>query len=155
MSSPWTYALIGLAVIALACSSHVPRAWRWIGVGGLSFFVSTLFLDYGPMPEWHPLVTFVCDATVCFVLFFTYMEYGGSDWELGVFIAFLCSTLSSLLRMGGFIPADWVYASMLELCNAGALLWIIWTGLIEMVGRHENSPVHQLRSHLLHPRDPL
>jgi hypothetical protein len=83
------------------------------------------------------------------------MEYGGSDWELGVFVAFMCSTLASLLRMGGFVQAEWVYASLLELCNAGALLWITWTGLIEMVGRHENSPVHQLRATLLHPRNPL
>lgn len=153
MDSPWTYALIGLALIALACSARVPRAWRWIGLGAASFFVSTLFLDYGPSPQWHPLVTFACDALVCFVIFFTYMEHGGQDWEIGVFLAFMCSSLTSLLRMGGAIPADWVYASMLELCNAGALLWIIWTGLIEMVGRHENSPVHSVRAGLLRSRD--
>jgi hypothetical protein len=155
MTSPWTYALIILAMVALATSVRVPRAWRWIGLGGLSFFASTLFLDYGPWPQWHPLFTFGCDIMVCFVIFLTYMEYGGSDWELGVFVAFMCSTLASLLRMGGFVQAEWVYASLLELCNAGALLWITWTGLIEMVGRHENSPVHQLRATLLHPRNPL
>ena len=107
MTSPWTYALILMAAIALMCSVRVPRAWRWIGLGGASFF------------------------------------------------AFLCSTLSSLLRMGGFIPDGWVYPALLELCNAGALLWIIWTGLIEMVGRHENSPLHHMRASLLHARDPL
>jgi len=136
MTSPWTYALILMAAIALMCSVRVPRAWRWIGLGGASFFASTLFLDYGPWPEWHPLFTFGCDAAVCF-------------------IAFLCSTLSSLLRMGGFIPDGWVYPALLELCNAGALLWIIWTGLIEMVGRHENSPLHHMHASLLHARDPL
>jgi signal transduction histidine kinase len=155
MSSPWTWALIIMALVALYCSSHVPRAWRWIGAGGLSFFATTLFLDYSPAPQWHPLFTFGCDAAVCFLIFFTYMEHGGSDWELGVFLAFLCSTLASLLRMGGFVPDNWVYPAMLELCNAGALLWIISTGLIEMVGRHENSPVHRLRAGLLHPRDPV
>lgn len=155
MTSPWTYALIFMAAIAMMCSVRVPRAWRWIGAGGLSFFASTLFLDYGPWPEWHPLFTFGCDAAVCFVIFLTYMEYGGTDYEFGVFIAFLCSTLASLLRMGGFIPDGWVYPALLELCNAGALLWIIWTGLIEMVGRHENSPLHRMRASLLHARDPL
>lgn len=155
MDSPWTWALIVLALIALAASSHIPRAWRWIALGGLSFFITTLYLDYGPEPQFHPLLTFVCDAGVCVAIFTTYMLYGGQDWEIGVFVAFLCSALASLLRMGGFIPADWAYAGLLELCNAGALLWIIGTGLIEMVGRHENSPVHSLRAYLLHARDPL
>lgn len=154
MSSPWTYALIFLALIAMSASVQVPRAWRWIGLGAVSFFASTLFLDYGPWPAWHPLFTFGCDAMVCAVLFITYMEFGGSDWELGVFIAFMCSCLASMLQMGGFIHSLWVYPSLLELCNAGALLWIIWTGLVEMVGRHENSPVHGLRASLLHPRNP-
>lgn len=155
MSSPWTWALIAMALVAMAFSYHVPRAWQWIGLGGCSFLISTLFLDYGPWPQWHPLVTFFCDATVCFVIFSVYMQHGGHDWELGVFLAFLCSTLASLLRMGGFVSADWVYAGLLELCNAGALLWIMWTGLIEMVGRHENSPAHSLRASLLHPRNSI
>lgn len=155
MNSPWTWALFALTAVALSCSYRVPRAWRWIAVGGASFFISTLYLDYGPMPQFHPLVTFLCDAGVCVVIFAVYMLHGGHDWELGVFIAFMCSALASLLRMGGFVPIDWVYAGLLELCNAGALLWITWTGLIEMVGRHENSPVHSLRANLLHSRHTL
>jgi len=155
MTSPWTWALIAMAFVAMAFSYRVPRAWRWIGVGGVSFVLSTLYLDYGPEPLFHPLVTFICDAAVCLVIFAAYMQHGGQDWEVGVFIAFLCSCLASLLRMGGIVQVDWVYAGMLELCNAGALLWIIWTGLIEMVGRHENSPVHSLRASLLHARNPL
>jgi len=152
MDSPWTLALIIMAGVALALSTGVPRAWRWIALGGLSFFASTLFLDYGPWPQWHPVFTFACDALVCFVIFLTYMEFGGHDWELGVFIAFTASCFASLFRLAGWIPIDWVYASTLELCNAGALLWITWTGIIEKIGRHENSPVHSLRSGLLHAR---
>jgi hypothetical protein len=152
MESPWTYALIGLALVALYFSAGVPRAWRWIAVGGASFFISTLFLDYGPAPHWHPFVTFACDAAVCLIIVLTYLNHGGQDWEIGVFIAFLCSMLVSLLRIGGAVPIDWVYASLLELANVGALLWITWTGVIETVGRHENSPVHSLRAGLLRSR---
>ena len=38
MLSPWTWGLVAIAIVTLACSWNVPRAWRWIGLGGLSFF---------------------------------------------------------------------------------------------------------------------
>lgn len=152
MSSPWTWALVGLAIIALTCSRSLPRAWRWIGFGGVAFFATTLFLDYGPWPKLHPLASFICDAVVCFAIYHTYMHDDGADWEIAVFIAFLCSCLASLFVMAKWIPTGWVYASVQEACNAGALLWITWTGLIEMFGRHENSPVHSMRASLLRTR---
>jgi hypothetical protein len=148
MDSPWTYALIALALIAGAFSYGVPRAWRWIGLGGVSFFVTTAFLDYGDRPDLHPFLTLACDALVCLFIFRGFRE----EWEIGVFIAFLCSCFASLLRIGGFVPAPWVYASLLELCNAGALLWITGIGLIDLIGRNENSPVHHWRRHLRHAR---
>jgi hypothetical protein len=121
----------------------------------LSFFVTTLFLDYGSWPEWHPLLSFICDAAICAAVFYTYMNGDGADWEIAVFIAFMCSCLASLFVMAHWIPHNWIYASVQEACNAGALLWIIGTGCIEMVGRHENSPVHTVRASLLRTRDLL
>lgn len=149
MTSPWTYGLIAIALVTMALSYRVPRAWLWIGCGGLSFFASTLFYDYYGMPQWHAPITFLCDTMVCVAIFNFYEE----DWELGIFIAFLCSTSCSMLMLAGAIPEQWVYASLLEVCNLGALLWIGTMGIIEMIGRHEDSYFHSLRNHLHHARD--
>lgn len=151
MDSPWTYALIFLALIAMALSWRVPRAWWWIAAGGASFFVTTLFLDYGDHPEMHPILTFSCDALVCVLVISSYRE----DWELGIAIAFLASVFSSVLRIGGAIQEDWVYAALLEACNAGALLCIAGTGIIDTVGRHEGSRFHRFYSRLHSPRHSL
>lgn len=148
MTSLWTYGLFIVAIVALACSVHVPRAWRWIGLGGLSFFVSTLFQDYAGRPDLQPFVTLGCDALVCWAIFRWHRE----TWEIGVYTAFLCSTFASLLFIG-FKFEHWVYASLLEIANLAALLCIIGTGLIDMVGRNANSPVHLVRVHLRHAHD--
>lgn len=151
MSSPYTWALIAVAIFAAALSYQVPRAGRWIALGALSFFASTVFLDYTPWHDLHPVFTFFCDFVVCIVIGVTYFHRGGKDWELGVFIAFMCSCFSSLLMMG-FRLEPWLYASLLELCNLAALLWIIGIGVVDLVGRHENSRFHGLRHMLYHSR---
>lgn len=151
MTSPWTFALIAMALAAMAFSYRIPRAWWWIACGGLSFAVTTLYLDMSGNPELHPILTLACDALVCLAIFRYYRE----DWELGVFIAFLASVFSSVLRIGGFIPEPWVYASLLELCNAGALLCITGTGIVDMLGRHEGSRFHPLRVRLHSARHSL
>lgn len=145
MSSPYTWALIAVALIAAALSYQIPRAWKWIALGGVSFFASTLFLDFTPWTEWHPIFTFMCDFAVCLVIGFVHFHRGGADWELGVFIAFMCSCFASLLMLALKLE-PWLYASLLELCNLAALLWIIRTGIIDMAGRHENSRFHHLRA---------
>ncbi len=116
-----------------------------------SFIVSTLYLDYGDNPDLHPILTLACDALVCLAIFRYYRE----DWELGVFIAFLASVFSSVLRIGGFIPEQWVYASLLELTNLGALLCIAGTGIVDMLGRHASSRLHPLRARLHSSRHSL
>lgn len=150
MDSPWTWALIAMTVVVMVFSYQVPRAWSWIGIGSLSFFVTTAFLDYGDRPDLHPFLTFACDALVCGLIFRFYQQ----DWEVGVFIAFLCSCFASLLMIGFRLDAV-VYASLLELCNAGALLWIGWTGLIDLIGRHENSAFHRMYRRLHSARHSL
>lgn len=147
MHSPWTYALIFIALVIMALSYRVPRAWLWVGCGGVSFFVSTLFMTYVG-PDMHPVLTLACDALVCWTVFNYYEE----DWELGVFLAYMVSVFSSLMMIGGFINQDWVYASLLEACNLCALLWIGTTGVIDMVGKNEDSIVHSFRQRIRHAR---
>lgn len=151
MDSPWTFALIAMALAAMAFSYRVPRAWWWIAAGGASFAVTTLYLDLSGNPSMHPILTLACDALVCLMIFRCYRE----DWELGVFIAFLASVFSSVLRIGGFIPEPWVYASLLEMANLGALLCIGGTGIVDMLGRHEGSRLHHLRGRLHSARHSL
>lgn len=149
MASPWTWMLIAVAFVTLALSYHVPRAWRWIGLGGLSFVVTTLFLDHSGRPDLHPFLSFACDALVCLAIFRWYK----AEWELGVFLAFMCSCFASILRIGGFIPDPVVYASLQELANLSALLWIGGTGILSMIGRNDSSPFHRLFVRLYSPRE--
>lgn len=154
MTSPWTWGLVAIAIATLACSWHVPRAWRWIGLGGLSFFASTAFLNYSGRPDLHPFFTFGCDTLVCCAIAHTYFKKGGEDWELGVFIAFMCSSFASILFIGLRFE-QWVYASLLEICNLAALLWIAGTGVVDRVGRHENSAFHPVYCHLHRTHHPF
>lgn len=145
MASPYTWALIAVALVVAALSYQVPRAWLWLGLGALSFFVSTLFQDFAGRPDLQPFVTLGCDSLVCLAIYRAHRE----AWELPVYIAFMCSVFSSLIFIA-FKFEHWVYASLLELCNLGALLWIGGTGLVDMLGRHENSAFHPWRVHLRH-----
>lgn len=147
MFSPWSLALIVFAFIALACSVRVPRAWRWIGLGGLSFVISTLFQDFAGRPDLQPFVTLGCDALVCLSIYRWHKE----NWEIAIYIAFLCSVFASLIFIG-FKFDHWIYASLLELCNVAALLCITGTGIVDLIGRNENSPVHSWRVHFRHAR---
>ncbi len=132
MDSPWTWALIGLALVAMALSWNVPRAWWWIGAGGLSFFVSTLYFDYGGNHHMHPILTFSCDTSVCIAIYSKAKE----KWEILIFAAYWMSVLSSLMMFAGWIPNQIVYASLLELCNLCAILAISATGIVQMIGKH-------------------
>jgi hypothetical protein len=150
MDSPWTYALIVVALIVMAVSYRVPRAWRWIGVGALSFFASTLFGDYVDR-GLHPFFTLLCDTTVCVSVYAFYEE----DWEVGVFLAFLVSVFCSALKLGGFIGIGWVYPSLLEICNLGALLWISHVGILQLIGSGASDPVRNWNHHLHRSRHSL
>lgn len=149
MNSPWTLGLIAIALVTLGCSYRLPHAWWWIGLGGLDFFATTLFKDYGPSPDIHPFFTAGCDGLVCFIILRNYRE----NWELGVALAFLISIFCSCVALG-FQPLvkDWVYASLLELCNLAAMLCIAATGVAEAIGKNAGSPFHSIRSTLRHAR---
>lgn len=138
MFNPWAYSLMALAVIVMIIARNVPRAWLWIGVGGASFVISSLYWDYGKH-ELHPILTLTCDSLVCLIVYRRSQEM----WELGVFLAYFGSVFSSLLQLGGFIIATWHYAALLELCNAMALLWIGYTGIIDTIGANETSTFHR------------
>lgn len=149
MDSIWTWSLVAVAFVSMALSYRVPRAWWWIGAGGLSFFVTTLFLDYSGRPDLHPFLSFACDALVCLCIFRWYQ----SEWELGVFLAFMCSCFASILRIGGFIPDQWVYASLQEMANLAALACIGGTGIVSMIGKDVHSPFHRYAMRLHSPRE--
>lgn len=151
MDSPYTWALVAMALVAMAFSYQVNHAWRWVAAGGASFFASTLFLDFGDRPDLHPFLTLGCDALV----FLLVLKYWKEDWELGVAIAFLASVFCSLMKIWGLLPAPWVYPSLLELANLGALLCITTTGIVDLAGRRENSPLNSVRARFHSPRHHL
>jgi len=146
MDSPYTWALIALALVAMALSWNVPRAWMWIGAGGASFFASTLFYDYGGNHHMHPILTLSCDSLVCAALY-----YGAREkWELLVFGAFWLSVLSSLLMIGKFIDNQIVYASLLEVFNLCAILAISGTGIVQMIDKYGHSILFHNFNRYLH-----
>lgn len=148
MQSGWTWALVAFALVTLALSYRVPRAWRWMAWGGASFFASTLFFDYAGRPDLHPFFTAACDGLVCGYVLYQYQEH----WELGIALAYLMSVFSSCLMLGTFIHSQIVYASLLEICNLSAMICISTTGVLEMIGRDERSPFHTLRDFVRHAR---
>lgn len=150
MFNPYAYALIGYAIFSLVMTCVTPRAWFWIGLGGASFVASSLYWDYGDR-QYHPIFTFTCDALFCLALHLWAKE----RWELGIFLFFLTSVFASLLKIGGFIPNNTVYASLLELCNWAALFWISGIGLMDLINRYEDSFLRGLHSSLHSARHSL
>jgi hypothetical protein len=143
MFNPWAYSILVLALVALVASWTLPRARLWIAIGMTSFLASSLQWDFGDR-EFHPIFTLACDALVCLAL-----HIGGREkWELGVFAAFLVSVFCSLLRLGGFIPNGILYASLLELCNYCALLWIGGMGTMERFSKNEGALFYPVRRDL-------
>lgn len=155
MNNPWAYSIIVLALVTMAIARHLPRAWFWIGIGGASFVVTSLFWDITKPYPWvnsfHPIIVFACDAAVCICV----SKWAKETWEFGIFAAFFVACFCSLLKLGTFIPEGIMYASFLELCNFCALLWIGGIGILDRVGKHEGGFVHSVHRHLHHPRDSL
>lgn len=148
MLNPYSIALIVAACVVLALSYKTPRAWRWIGLGGASFVASSLYWDYGDH-SLHPLFTFTCDALVALCLHLWVKE----QWELPILGAYVVSVFISLLKLGGFLPEGIMYASLLELCNWCALLWIGGIGLMDMMKNYDVSFVRRVHSGLHRTRD--
>lgn len=148
MFNPFAIALMIGAGIALALSWKTPRAWYWIGFGGAAFAASSLYWDYGDR-TLHPLFTFTCDALFVLVLHLFVKE----QWELTILGAYLVSVFISLLKLGGFIGDGILYASLLELCNWLALLWISGVGLTDLMKNYEIRTVHRVHTSLHRARD--
>lgn len=150
MNNPWAYGIVFVALVVLSLTRGIPRAWLWIGIGAASFVISSVYWDLGDK-TLHPIVTFACDALVCVCI-----HAGAKEkWELGIFLAFLTSVFCSLLKLTGFIPNQILYASLLELCNFVALLWIGGVGIIDLIGKHEDGHLHRIRVRLHSSRDAL
>lgn len=132
MWNPFAIALMIAAGIALLATWKTPRAWLWIGLGGASFLASSIVWDLG-YRDMHPVFTFTADALVVLAMHMWVRE----QWELPIQLCFLVSTFSSLLKIGGFIGDGIIYASLLELCNFLALLWMTGVGLTDLLNRNE------------------
>jgi hypothetical protein len=148
MFNPFAIALMIGAGIALALSWKTPRAWYWIGLGGAAFVASSLYWDYGDRMS-HTLFAFTCDALFVLVLHL----YVKEQWELPILGIFLVSAFINLLKLGGFIPGGIVYASLLELCNWLALLWISGVGLTDLMKNYDIRIIHRVSDGLHRARD--
>lgn len=148
MFNPFAIALMIGAGIALALSWKTPRAWYWIGFGGAAFVASSLYWDYGDR-TLHPLFTFLCDAMFCAAL----SRWSREIWELPILGIYVVSAFVSLIKFGDFIPDGILYASLLELCNWLALLWISGVGLTDLMKNYEIRIVHRVYTGLHRARD--
>lgn len=120
---------VGAALVALFCIWR--GQWRgalWIAAGTASFTLSTW---YGrqtlPYPE---AVTALCDAAICFAIYFSARE----RWERFLFLIFQGSVLVSLSYFAGLIGPHWAYIVGLEIINWLALSLIGGTALLSWLG---------------------
>lgn len=148
MFNPFAIALMIGAGIALALSWKTPRAWYWIGLGGASFVASSLYWDYGDRTS-HTLFAFTCDALFVLAMHLWVKE----QWELPILGIFVVSAFINLLKLGSFIPDGVVYASLLELCNWLALLWILGVGLTDLLKHYDIRMVRRVHAGLHRTRN--
>lgn len=150
MFNPWAYSILIIAVIVMATSRKVPRAWLWVSALVIDFIITSLFWDYGNR-DYHPIITLACDALVCCLVHF----YAKEKWEAGVFFAFLASVFTSLFRIGLFIPDSVVYASMLETWNYLALAVIFGIGIMDAIASRSGTVFHNISRNLHSARSSL
>lgn len=140
--SLWALPILLLALIAALAAWNIPRAALWVGLAMTSFVASSLWWGYGSR-EAHTLFTFTCDALLVLAIFNAAEE----RWEAIVCGAYLISVFTSLLRLAGGIPVDWIYAVALETSNYIALLCIFGVGLLDFISRRtDRAPSFVLRS---------
>lgn len=152
----WAFSLAIGALVTMGMTWTLPRAWIWIGIGAASFVASSLYWDASEYfgvadPKLHPVFTLTCDALVCLLV----AKYATELWELGFGVFFWFSVLTSLLMMTGIFPTTLIYAQLLEACNWMALLFLSGTGIINMIGRHEDALLHGWHRYLHLHRDSL
>lgn len=128
MTSPYTWTLVLIALLVSVLARDLPRARIWIFVGGVDFFLTTIYYDLG-FPK-HSAITLMADASVCLLLYF----FAREEWEVkGLYRIFQLSVLFSLFHMAKIITDDVTYASVLELCNLMALFVIGGTAILGRV----------------------
>lgn len=139
MSEYQTALVIG-ALITAIIAFRLPRAWRWIAAGAISFVLSTVYYRYDLSPLlWglpYPAFTLVCDAAVCLSVY----AWARERWEEKIYHIFQLSVLISLLYMSNVIADHWLYIVSLELLNWAALLTIGGTALLDRIKGNAGSP---------------
>lgn len=130
--NPYELTLLIMAVLVMAVSSKLPRAWLWIGAGIASATASAMYWNVGG--PYHPVFTFFCDSIVCLLI------YAGARerWELKIYFLFKTSVFVSVVYFASThllklqVPPV-LYASLLELVNALALLTIGGTAIVDRI----------------------
>lgn len=133
MSEYQTALVIGALITALI-AFRLPRAWRWIAAGAVSFVASTAYYRYGLL--YYPAFTLVCDAAVCLSVY----AFARERWEERIYNIFQLSVLISLLYMSNVIADHWLYIVSLELLNWAALLTIGGTAIWDRIKGNASSP---------------
>jgi len=134
MINDFQLALLIGALITAIISFHLPRAWRWIAAGFVSFAASTAYYRYG-LP-YSPAFTLVCDASVCLAVY----AWARERWEERIYNIFQLSVLISLLYMSNVIADHWLYIVSLELLNWAALLTIGGTAIWDRIKGNAGNP---------------
>lgn len=132
--SEYQLALAIGAIITALVAFRLPRSWRWIMAGALSFSASTAYYRYG-LPS-YPAFTLICDATVCLSVY----AFARERWEERIYNIFQLSVLISLLYMSNVIANHWLYVVVLELLNWAALLTIAGTAIWDRIKGNAGSP---------------
>ena len=123
------YLFLGaLAAASFALPAHNVRGVVWIGVGGVSFVLTTAYQRLG-LP-FHPFFTGMCDTLVCLAVY-CFAKY---RWEQWVFLCFQAMVLVGAVHLLGFTDSRYVYVALLEVCNWAALL-AITCGTVEALRR--------------------
>lgn len=121
--------ILTVAAFAFVFSANIPRAWRWLALGGASLAISRVYWSLGGV---HPaFVTSMCDAAVCIAI----DRWAREEWELKLYRVFQAQVLVSLIFHVG-IGTQYVYALSLEALNWTALGIIGGTSAMDWMRRH-------------------
>ncbi len=121
-------ALVVGACIAAILAWNVPRANLWLGLGALSFVVSSWWHTAG-LP-YGPAFGAATNLAICAALY----AWAERRYELRIWNAFHLMIVIDILRMTGFIKSHYDFAVALEVANWLGILVVGATGILERAG---------------------
>ncbi|MDO6967005.1 hypothetical protein [Rhizobium alvei] len=131
--SVWQFYLAIGALVALALSYRIPRAFLWVCAMALSFIASVAW-QRSELP-YYPAAVLAFDAMVCLLI----DAFAKERWEAMLFNVYRISVGISILRLFSIIDNTTLYVVTLELCNWAALAVVIGTSLLRRGPVYGNS----------------